>query len=252
MGFSDFLSQIRIVLVNSSDPGNIGATARAMKTMGLKRLYLVNPELFPHKKASVRASNALDILGDAQVVSTLEEVLSDCTLVFGTSTRVRELNWVGLTAREAAEKIEGVTPQTIAILFGRERCGLTNQELQYCHFQITIPANPKYSSLNLASAVQIVCYELRQAFLQKKSPMIVKQNDLAKVEQLEYFYQHLNSVLTSVNFLQSFRSQQIMDRLRRLFSRAALDETEVRILRGILSAIQKKLSATSNNKTIDG
>ena len=255
MAFSDFLSQIRIVLVNPSDPGNIGATARAMKTMGLKRLYLVNPEAFPHQKASVRASNALDILGDVQVVSTLEQALSDCTLVFGTSTRVRELNWVALTARESAEKIGGMLPQTIAILFGRERSGLTNQELQQCHLQIMIPTNPEYSSLNLAAAVQIVCYELRQAFLQKKETAAVKKSDLAKVEQLEYFYQHLNSVLTSVEFLQSFRSQQIMDRLRRLFSRAELDETEVKILRGILSAIQKKLSATTTDnkiKNIDG
>ena len=249
MALSDVLARIRIVLVNPSDPGNIGAAARAMKTMGLRHLYLVAPEAFPHRKASVRASNALDILADAVVVNTLEEALKDCHLVFGTSTRVRELNWISLAAREAAEKITEMPQQEIAILFGRERCGLSNQELQRCHFQISIPANSDYSSLNLASAVQIVCYELRVAFLTKKTT-VVKPRDLAKVEQLEYFYQHLETVLMSVDFLQPIRSQQIMDRLRRLFSRAELDETEVKILRGVLSATQKKLAA-NNHKIND-
>ena len=242
----DVLARIRIVLVNPSDPGNIGAVARAMKTMGFRYLYLVAPEAFPHRKASVRASNALDILANTVVVDRLEEALKDCHLVFGTSTRVRELNWISLAAREAAEKITEMPRQEMAILFGRERCGLNNQELQQCHFQITIPANPEYSSLNLAAAVQIICYELRMAFLNKKTPAI-QQRDLAKVEQLEYFYQHLESVLMSIDFLQPVRSQQIMDRLRRLFSRAELDESEVKILRGVLSATQKKLVA-SNHK----
>ena len=201
MALSELFAHIRIVLVNPSDPGNIGAAARAMKTMGLKRLYLVTPDAFPHHKASVRASNALDILADAMVVDSLEEAIQDCHCVFGTSTRERELNWVSLTARETAEKIGGMPQQEIAILFGRERCGLTNQELQHCHFQITIPANPDYSSLNLASAVQIVCYELRLAFLAKKETIAVKQSDLASVEQLEYFYRHLEAVLTSIKFL---------------------------------------------------
>lgn len=251
MAFSDFFPKIRIVLVNPSDPGNIGAAARAMKTMGLDQLYLVAPEAFPHPKASVRASNALDILGNAQVVSSLEEALYDSTLVFGTSTRTRELNWVSLTPRQAVEKMGEMSQEKIAILFGRERCGLSNQELQHCHFQITIPANPNYSSLNLASAVQIVCYELRLAFLHKKEIMAVKQTNLAKVGQLEYFYQHLNNLLMDIEFLQPSRSQQIMDRLRRLFSRAELDETEVNILCGVLSSIQKKLPANNNNKTIN-
>lgn len=251
MALSEFLSQIRIVLVNPSDPGNIGAAARAMKTMGLKYLYLVAPKVFPHRKASVRASNALDIIGEVEVVATLEEAIRDCQLVFGTSTRPRELNWVSLTARAAAERISEMPEQKTAILFGCERCGLTNQELQHCQFQITIPTNPDYSSLNLAAAVQVVCYELRLAFLQKTEIVLPKQIDLANVEQLEYFYQHLHSVLTRIEFLQPFRSQQIMDRLRRLFSRAELDETEVKILRGILSAIQKKISVNDNDKTID-
>jgi tRNA (cytidine32/uridine32-2'-O)-methyltransferase len=242
MGLTELSARIRIVLVNPSDPGNIGATARAMKTMGLSCLYLVAPEAFPHHKASVRASSALDVLAEAFVVMDLTEALQGCQLVFGTSTRVRELNWITLTARKAAEKIVEMPQQEIAILFGCERSGLSNQALQYCHFQITIPANSHYSSLNLASAVQIICYELRLVFLQKeKEVSTVKKSDLATIEQLDYFYQHLESVLTSIEFLQAFRSQQVMDRLRRLFGRAELDVTEVNILRGILSAIQKKL-----------
>lgn len=249
MNCPDFFSRMRIVLVNPSDPGNIGAAARAMKTMGLSHLYLVAPEAFPHRKASVRARRALDILANTVVVDTLGEAIQDCHLVFGTSTRERELNWISLAARDAAETIIKMPNQEVAILFGRERCGLSNQELRQCHFQINIPSNPDYSSLNLASAVQIVCYELRVAFLKQKAT-VIKQRNLAKVEQLEYFYQHLETVLTTVDFLQTMRSQQVMDRLRRLFSRAELDETEVKILRGVLSATQKKLVASNNE--IDG
>ncbi len=245
MLFAELLAKVRIVLVNPSDPGNIGASARAMKTMGLKHLYLVTTKAFPCRRASVRASNALDVLAEAVVVNSLEEALWDCTLVFGTSTRIRELNWVSLTPRAAAAKITEVLPQKVAIVFGRERCGLTNQELQRCHFQIHIPANKNYNSLNLGAAVQIVCYELRMAFLEQKETdkktALVKQRKLASVEQLEHFYKHLQSTLMHVAFLQNSRSLQIMDRLRRLFSRIELDEKELKILRGILSAIQKKI-----------
>lgn len=235
-------SQIRIVLVNPTDPGNIGATARAMKTMGLTQLYLVEPKSFPHVNASVRASNAIDVLADTVVVDHLAAALQDCHLVFGTSTRIRELNWVSLSARTAAEKIAVNPNQKIAVVFGRERCGLTNQELQQCHFQINIPANPGYSSLNLAAAVQIICYELRIAFLTEPKPE-EKTIQLADVREQEYFYQHLHDLLNKIEFLKPIRSQQIMDRLRRLFSRSELDINEVKILRGILSAIEKKLAS---------
>ena len=238
------LSQIRIVLVNTTDPGNIGATARAMKTMGLKQLYLVEPKIFPHVNASVRASNAIDVLAEVTVVDHLAAALRNCHLVFGTSTRIRELNWVSLTARAAAEKIVIKASQKVAVVFGRERCGLTNKELQQCHFQINIPANPHYSSLNLAAAVQIVCYELRMAFLHE-TKLEEKIIQLADVKQQEYFYQHLQDLLNKIEFLKPIRSQQIMDRLRRLFSRSELDVNEVRILRGILSTIEKKLASKS-------
>lgn len=236
------LSQIRIVLVNTTDPGNIGAVARAMKTMGLKQLYLVEPKSFPHVNASVRASNAIDVLAEATVVDHLSSAIQDCQLVFGTSTRTRELHWVSLTARAAAEKIIK-SNQKIAVVFGRERCGLSNKELQQCHFQINIPANPDYSSLNLAAAVQIVCYELRIAFLQQENKSEEKAVLLADVKQQEYFYQHLHDILNKIEFLKPIRSQQIMDRLRRLFSRSELDVNEVKILRGILSTIEKKLAS---------
>lgn len=233
-------SQIRIVLVNPTDPGNIGATARAMKTMGLTQLYLVEPKSFPHVNASVRASHAIDILADTVVVDRLSAALQDCHLVFGTSTRTRELHWTSFSARAAAEKIALNPKQKVAVVFGRERCGLTNKELQQCHFQINIPANPYYSSLNLAAAVQIICYELRMAFLTE-----FKQEEnaieLANVQEQEYFYHHLHDLLNKIEFLKPIRSQQIMDRLRRLFCRSELDINEVKILRGILSAIEKKL-----------
>jgi len=236
------LSQIRIVLVNTTDPGNIGATARAMKTMGLKQLYLVEPKSFPHVNASVRASNAIDVLAEVTVVDHLATALQDCHLVFGTSTRIRELNWVSLTARAAAEKIVINPKQKVAVVFGRERCGLSNKELQQCHFQINIPANPDYSSLNLAAAVQIVCYELRMAFLHE-TKLEEKSIQLADVREQEYFYRHLQDLLNKIEFLKPIRSQQIMDRLRRLFSRSELDINEVKILRGILSTIEKKLAS---------
>lgn len=238
------LSQIRVVLVNTTDPGNIGATARAMKTMGLKQLYLVEPKSFPHVNASVRASNAIDVLAEVTVVDHLATALQDCHLVFGSSTRIRELNWVSLTARAAAEKIVINPKQKVAVVFGRERCGLSNKELQQCHFQINIPANPDYSSLNLAAAVQIVCYELRMAFLHE-AKLEEKIIQLADVKQQEYFYQHLHNLLNNIEFLKPIRSRQIMDRLRRLFSRSELEVNEVKILRGILSTIEKKLASKS-------
>jgi tRNA (cytidine32/uridine32-2'-O)-methyltransferase len=236
-------SQIRIVLVNTTDPGNIGATARAMKTMGLKQLYLVEPKSFPHMNASIRASHAIDVLAETVVVDHLADALQDCHLVFGTSTRIRALHWLSLTARAAAEKMAINSKQRVAIVFGRERCGLTNQELQSCHFQINIPANPEYSSLNLAAAVQIVCYELRMAFLQKKNEQEEKSILLADVKQQEHFYQHFQHILNKIEFLKPLRSGQIMGKLRRLFSRSGLEVSEVRILRGILSTIEKKLAS---------
>jgi tRNA (cytidine32/uridine32-2'-O)-methyltransferase len=245
MPLSDFFSQICIVLVNPTDPGNIGAAARAMKTMGLKHLFLVRPKVFPHARASIRAGKALDILANATQIHSLGEILTECKLVFGTSTRTRELHWPCLTPHQAAEKAGGISGQKIAILFGCERSGLANQDLQRCHYQIMIPASSEYNSLNLAAAVQIICYEIRMIFLKQQKSGITKTNNLADVTQLEYFFQHLHEVLLSIDFFRPFRSQQIMNRLRRLFFRTELDETEVKILRGILRSIQRKIVSTS-------
>jgi len=246
MNFAELTSQLRIVLVNPTDPGNIGAAARAIKTMGLQQLYIVSPEDFPNIKATVRAGNALDILGGAVVVNTLEEAIGDCHVVYGTSARERELNWMTFTAREAAAKIfaEPVSKK-IAIVFGRERYGLTNTELQLCNYRLEIPANPEYSSLNLGAAVQVVCYELRMTGMLSNLALIERSEnqgeELATIAELEYFYEHLERVLYAIEFIKPTRTGQIMNRLRRLYSRAQPDKNEIDILRGMLTATEKKL-----------
>lgn len=234
-------SQVRIVLVNTSHPGNIGSAARAMKTMGLSKLYLVDPQQFPHQKAIEMASNAGDVLEKAIIVQTIDEAIADCHLVIGTSARPRAIPWPVLTARECAEKIMTQSPKMkIAILFGREQSGLTNEELHRCHYHMQIPSNPEYNSLNLASAVQIIAYELRVA--SETSHVQVKWDyDYAANEALEGFYAHLERVLIQLEFLNLKAPRQLMTRLRRLFHRTQLDVMEVNILRGMLDAIEKKV-----------
>lgn len=233
------LDQIRIVLSHTSHPGNIGSVARAMKTMGLGQLYLVNPVSFPHQKADELASNAIDVLQNAVVCSTLEEAVGDCHLVVGTSTRVRSIPWPLSSPREMAEKIaSGPGEAKIAIIFGRENSGMTNDELQRCHQHINIPANPVYSSLNLAAAVQIIAYECRIASLNE----VVREewdNRYATADEMENLFNHLQAVLVEVNFLKESTPRKLMTRLRRLFLRAKPDEMEVSILRGVLTAIQQ-------------
>jgi tRNA (cytidine32/uridine32-2'-O)-methyltransferase len=235
-------TNIRIVLVNTSHPGNIGATARAMKTMGFHQLILVNPKSFPDARATERAAQAVDVLTNVIVTQTLPEAIQDCQIVFGTSTRHRGLAWPLYDSHQAAEKIsEMISGNTqIAIVFGNEQSGLSNDELQYCHFQIEIPADPEYSSLNLAAAVQIICYELRMIFLRAAAkPSESCHHELATSEELENFYGHLEKILYQVNFLKLTRSTRIMHRLHRIFNRSQLDKREVNIFRGILTAIEK-------------
>lgn len=239
---SDVLQKIRIVLVNPSHPGNIGAVARAMKTMGLQRLYLVQPKAFPDPEAVARAKQADDILTNAVVVNNLLEAVADCCLIVGASARPRNLAWPTLNLVDAKQKIieEACTNQT-AIIFGRERTGLTNEEIQMCHYRLNIPANPHYSSLNLAAAVQIVAYEIYQYYLAQANLLLAsEQTDLANMVELNGLYQHLATVLTEVGYLDPEQPGQIMPRLQRLFNRARLDKTEINILRGILNAAQKK------------
>lgn len=234
---------LRIVLVRTSHPGNIGSAARAMKTMGLNNLYLVQPKSFPDPKAVEMASNADDVLANAVVVNSLNEAIHDCCLVFGTSARTREITWPTLDVREAAIKIiEEVQTKPVAILFGNERTGLLNEELQYCHYQLTIPANPTYSSLNLAAAVQIVSYELYMAYLNFKPITIMPFDEQATVAELNGFYEHLENILNQVDFLNPARSMQVMNRLKRLFNRTRLEQKEVRILRGILTAVGRGIA----------
>lgn len=231
---------IRVVLVNTSHPGNIGAVARALKTMGFTQLYLVRPKLFPHQKATERAAHAIDILQSAVVVDDFITAIQDCDLVLGASARARDVPWTVLSARDAAQKMAEKNSQyrSMALVFGNEQNGLSNEELRHCHFQIEIPANPAYSSLNLAAAVQVICYEMRMAYLAQQPDIEDQKNRLATVTELTYFYQHLEKVLFDIGFLKSTRSSKIMQRLHCLFNRSGLDEKEVKILRGILTAIE--------------
>lgn len=234
------LSNIRVILINTSHPGNIGSAARAMKTMGLSELYLVSPKIYPDPKAQELASAAVDILEKAVVVDNLDDAIADCGLVVGTSSRSRTIPWPALSPREFAEKAMGETVQNkVAILFGREQSGLTNEELQRCHFHIHIPSNPEYCSLNLAQAVQVIAYELRVA-----SELDVRKENwdykFVTQKEMEGFYTHLEKVLVELEFLNPKAPRQLMARLRRLFGRSRLDEMEVNILRGILGAVEKK------------
>lgn len=233
------LDQIRIVMVNTSHPGNIGSAARAMKTMGLSELYLVAPEQFPHPKADEMSSSAVDILANAVVVETLLEAVADCTLVVGTSARSRKIPWPLLMPREMAVKVAGEPANShTAIVFGRERSGLTNEELQACHLHIQIPANPDYSSLNVAAAVQIVAYELRMASLNETSYPEEWDYRLASAGEMELFFKHLEEVLIELEFLKMNAPRKLMTRLRRFFLRARPDVMEMNILRGILSSVE--------------
>jgi len=235
------LPNIRIVLVEPSHPGNIGAVARAMKNMSLGHLYLVSPEKYPHPESSARAAGADDILDSAVVVETLSEAVSDCSLVFGASARLRTLSWPQCAPREAADKIvEASQAGRVALVFGRERTGLSNEELDLCHYLVHIPSNESFSSLNLGAAVQVLAYEIFSRHLISEQ-VEASTNEDVPVEQIEMqrFYQHLETVLVDLEFLDPRHPKKLMRRLRRLFNRAQPDQTEINILRGILTAVEK-------------
>ena len=214
-----------------------------MKNMGLADLALVRPKYFPHDDATARASGAEDLLQTAQVSETLDEALADCTWVAGTSARSRTIGWPSMTPRQCAERMLAESQVgKPAIVFGPEKSGLTNEDLDRCHTLLTIPTNPEFSSLNLAMAVQVATYELRVASLGDEPPPDTGHDDhvpLATGEELEHFYAHLERVATEVNFLDPENPRHLMRRLRRLFSRAMPDQNEVNILRGILAAIER-------------
>lgn len=240
------LDNIRIVLVNTSHPGNIGATARAMKTMGLSDLCLVAPEQFPHAKATEMAVSAGDVLDSAVVVQTLDEAIADCTLIIGSSARSRKIPWPLQTPRAMAEQVkrEAANGQ-IAILFGCEQSGLTNEELQRCHLHVQIPANPDYTSLNIAAAVQIFAYELRIASLENTQLADEWDYRLATADEMEKFFAHLEAVLIEIDFLKLNAPRKLMTRLRRFFFRARPDVMEMNILRGMLGAVQDTINKRS-------
>lgn len=232
---------VRIVLTEPSHPGNIGAAARAMKNMCLSELYLVRPNQFPSVEATVRASGADDLLAQAVVVDTLEEALVGCEMVFGTSARDQVMNWPNCTPREAAECIAQKSDAKAAIVFGRECSGLTNEELMLTQTHIQIPTNPEFSSLNLGAAVQVLAYEIYMAARSTESAHqnTVVADPAATADDLNGFIDHLRSIMIRVKFLNPRQPKKLMSRLRHLFYRAALTKTEINILRGFLSAIDK-------------
>ncbi len=236
---------VQIVLVEPTHPGNIGAVARAMKTMCLNRLTVVNPLRFPDPKATALACDAADVLEQARVVPTLSLALADCHVVIGTSARYRGVAPPLYTPRDCAAKVAQWSHQgQVAVLFGRESSGLTNAETDRCNFLVHIPTNPAYSSLNLAAAVQIIAYELRlaaSALPTLPSPRILSESHVdqaACAEDVANFYTHLEQVLLEIGFLNPVNPRPLMRRLHRLFNRTQLDKREVNILRGILSAVQ--------------
>jgi len=249
------LNNIQIVLIATSHPGNIGSAARAMKNMGLSQLSLVSPKDYPNVKATARASGADDILENAVICQTLEEAIAGATLVIGASARDRRLTWPELNPKQMAELVREKSANSdtrIAILFGRENNGLSNEELELCHYLVQIPANPVYSSLNLAAAVQVLAYELRMVYLQsvaeshdRNISSAKKANELdsplAKGDAMNHMYEHMQSVLVRLEFINEQQPAKLVRRIKRLFNRAQMEEKEVQIIRGMMSAIEKML-----------
>ncbi|MGH8647002.1 MAG: RNA methyltransferase [Gammaproteobacteria bacterium] len=231
------------VLVGTTHPGNIGAAARAMKSMGIRRLALVQPKHFPCAEATAMASGADDLLAEAEVWSSLSDALRDYTTVVATSARQRRIDWPAMNPRRCAEEIARLaTQQRVAIVFGREHSGLTNDELEYCNAMVRIPTVSDFSSLNLAAAVQILAYEmylagLKRAEVHARSPAAVKTPP-ASTEAMLQFYAHLQQTMTDVGFFDPQKPRRLMRRLRRLFNRTGLDGDEIQILRGFLAAVQ--------------
>jgi len=245
MNHDSAAARIRIVLVGTQHPGNIGSAARALKTMGLARLVLVEPERYPHADANALAAGADDVLAAAPVLATLAEAVADCRLVLGCTARSRRVALEEHLPRAAAAQAWATAAEggEVALVFGRERTGLTNEELQLCHAAVHIPANPDYSSLNLAAAVQVLAYELRLEMLEDAGTAALAppeaRAELAAHAQLEGFFDQLAQTLDAIDFHKGRAPESAMRKLRRLFLRAALDVKEVRLLRGILADAQR-------------
>ncbi len=252
------LAHIRIVLVEPTHPGNIGSVARAMKTMGLSRLVLVNPKKFPHYEATKLAAGAESVLLDAKVVATVDQAISDCTMVLGTSVRDREVSWPTFSPKQSANQVADhlqVADHQVAVLFGRESSGLSNTEMDLCQSQIRISANQEYSSLNLASAVQIIAYELRMVLLSSggdedsnclTSPAKERLRSASKMQK-DGHIKHLQKTLESLDFIKVKPPTVLMRKLTRLYSKANLTVEEIQILRGVLSAVQSQIESAAND-----
>ena len=242
------LKNIRIVLIETSHSGNIGSAARAMKTMGLTNLVLVAPKQGVDDQAIALAAGAEDVVKSAVVVENFLQAVADCSLVIGTSARLRHLQNSLIEPRECGTKtVAHAMNGKVAVVFGRERVGLTNEELLKCHYHVTIPANPDYASLNLAMAVQLISYEIRMAYLAATAEVTSTPANVdiyPSMQELEYFYHHTEQLYQSLGFIQN---QGVMQKLRRLYGRAELEKTELNILLGMLSAVEKNKNLHNDN-----
>lgn len=255
------LDNTRIVMVNTTHPGNIGAAARAMKNMGFQHLVLVDPIAAIDEDAIQRSSRAEDILHNAKIVATLEEAIADCGLVVGTSARSRHLPWPLMSPRQCAAKAQVTSKHApIALVFGRESRGLTNEELQLCHAHVHIPTDENFSSLNVAQAIQVLCYEFRLAALDEGEPERDQQTEdcwgvdwdypMASHGEVQGMLEHLQTLLIKMGFLDPDTPKQLMPRLRRLFQRAMPDKLEINILRGILANMDRHVTTAKGTKNL--
>lgn len=241
---------VRIVLVETTHAGNVGGAARAMKNMGFDELYLVKPCDFRVHDGYARASGADDLIDNAVVCDTLSDALKGCTLVFGTSARARAMQWEDCSLREAVSSLDSAAEhEKIAFVFGRERSGLTNEELELCHRRLHIPSNPDFSSLNLAAAVQLVTYELStrlntQVVLKRTTDKLEEGGEVAAVDDMDRFFDHLESTLISIAFLDPENPRLLMRRLRRFYNRGRPSKMELNIFRGILAATDRRTGGT--------
>ena len=245
-------ANIRIVLVETSHPGNVGAVARAMKNMLLESLYLVRPKQFPDSHAMARSSGAGDVLDNAIVCESLAEAIADCHLVIAASARSRYIPWPTTSAPEAVQKLlQNCQQAPVALVFGREDRGLNNEELDHCNFMVQLPANPDFSSLNIAAAVQVFSYEIRKAFLEAEAQQATSdpatealnslsaEDRLANSDNLKRLFSHLEATLVEVNFMPDHRTRTLMRKLKRFFLKSQITEEEVSIFRGILSEMNR-------------
>ena len=242
-GNDNFLNTVKVVLVGTTHPGNIGAAARAIKNMGIFNLALVKPKEFPSDIAIYRSKAAKDILENAEIYETLKDAIAGCKLIVGTSARARSVPWPVFNPRDAAEEMRKISKQgNVAIVFGREDRGLTNDELGLCNFHVHIPSDPKYSSLNLSQAVQILAYEIRLAYSRDEVISEVKWDvDLANNEQTERLIDHMEELMQDVEFYDVENPRKLLLRVRRFFKRSKIDVMEANIFRGLFSSIQKRL-----------